>query len=87
MPAGCKKCDSGVIECGPDLGELCADSGGWTKAGALCLQFWVAKDKKGNCKIQVDVTPLFECGGDETGPESGSITVSKPKPKTKGKKR
>ena len=89
MPAGCVKCESGVIECGPDVSELCAASGGWTKARALCLQCWTSKDKKGNCIIQVDVKPLYECGGEETEPRSGPIVIPKPqlKPMKKGKKR
>lgn len=86
MPAGCVKCSNGDIECGPDVGELCGGSGGWVKSGALCLQFWTNKDKKGNCIIQVEVKPLYECGGDETEPKSSPIMIPKPQLKpTKGK--
>jgi len=69
MPAGCVKCPGGEIQCGSDTSELCVGSGGWTKAGAVCLQFWTRKDKKGRCIIQVEVKPLYECGGKATRPK------------------
>ena len=64
MPAGCVKCANGEWQCASDTTELCAAGGGWTPAGALCLQFFVRKHPKtGNCIIRVTPSLLDECGG------------------------
>jgi hypothetical protein len=43
---------------------LCGGSGGWTPAGALCLQLFVRKHQKsGRCLVKVEVKPLEKCGG------------------------
>ena len=65
MPAGCVKCPGGEIQCGSDTTELCAASGGWTPAGALCLQVFVRKHPKtGNCLVRIEVNAQASCDGD-----------------------
>ena len=72
MPAGCVQCAPGEWQCGSDTTELCAGSGGWTPAGALCLQLFVRKDPKtGNCLVRVTLHPQAHCGG----PESVSLKL------------
>ena len=86
MPSpGCVKCANGEVQCGSDTSELCAAAGGWTEAGALCLQFFVRKHPKtGNCLIRVEVNPQAECAP----PKEFTVTVKpptavrKPRPKT-----
>lgn len=87
----CTKCDNGEIQCAQNADDLCRDSGGWNKAGAICLQFWTKK-RNGNCVLLVDVIPQDTCGGDMmdhvqvvVGAKSGAV---KAKAKaTKGKKK
>lgn len=78
MPPGCVQCASGEIQCGSDTSELCAAGGGWTPAGAICLQFFVKKHPKtGNCIIRVEPTLQGDC--------EGTTVVVKKKSKSKKK--
>ena len=90
MPAGCVQCANGEWQCGSDTSELCAAGGGWTPAGALCLQFFVRKHPKtGNCIIRIQPSFAEECGGNEVmmaGVPLAAVTVVQP-PKKKSKKR
>ncbi len=62
MPAGCKECSPNEWQCGSDTTELCSGSGGWTAAGALCLQLYVRKDPETkSCLVKVVVKPLASC--------------------------
>lgn len=64
MPAGCVQCAAGEWQCGSDTTELCAGAGGWTPAGALCLQLFVRKHpKSGNCLVRVELKPVASCSG------------------------
>ncbi len=76
MPGpGCVTCASGEVQCGSDTSELCGASGGWSPAGAICLQFFLKKHPKtGNCMIKVEMTPTAECG---------AVSVVKKKPTRK----
>lgn len=51
--AKCKQCKDGAIECGPNPGELCMDSGGFEFAGVFCFRVLVAKDTTGKCKVRI----------------------------------
>jgi hypothetical protein len=67
MPAGCKECSPGQWQCGSDVNELCASAGGWTPAGALCLQIFVRKHpQSGNCLVRVELKGASDCGESET---------------------
>lgn len=91
MPAGCVQCPGGEWQCGSDTTELCAGAGGWTPAGALCLQFFVRKHPNtGNCLIRIQPTFLEECGGTAVKisgvPTAVAVAVVPPKKKSKKRK-
>lgn len=88
MPAGCVQCAPGEWQCGSDTTELCIAAGGWTPAGALCLQLFVRKHPKtGNCLVRVEVQPLAECGSSQVDVSGAPLSVYATTPAIAKKKR
>jgi hypothetical protein len=82
----CVKCSNGDVQCGEDASDLCQGSGGWTKAGALCLEFRT-RIVNGKVVLKIELHPQDDCGGQDVIYLEQPIKKVIPKKTTKGRKK